>query len=147
MEHCRPLAVWAIVIPNRSRGIAAAVRKLTEGWHTTYTGYAVSSVAPWLAGLLWPVPWAFLKAAPHGKDGPSLSHAKVYRKALGDQKFFHGDALGPLDVTLYASLACFADGLGSPQAAEALDHGDGGLRRWYDSVAEQYVKVVGAKLY
>ena len=121
-------------------GIAGAVKHVTSAWRSK----TASAVVSYSAGLLWPVPYLMLKFAPMGKDGDSLTHAKVYRKALGDDAFFHGKAPGPLDISLYGSLACFL-ALGSPYANAALDRAD--LRAWYDRTEKAYLEVVGAPLF
>lgn len=121
-------------------GIVNATKHVTSAWRSK----TASALVSFSAGLIWPVPYLLLKLAPHGKDGDSLTHAKVYRKALGDDPFFHGKAPGPLDISLYGSLACFL-ALGSPYANAALDRAD--LRAWYDRTEKVYLEAVGAPLF
>ena len=112
-------------------GIVGAVKAVTaanKSW-----SYAVfKPVLPYLAGLAFPLPKMVLgRSTPHGKDGTSLEHGAVYRAALGEQKYFHGEAIGPVDLSLYGTLACFLF-LQSPSAHAMLNSCD--LRAWYDRV-------------
>jgi len=127
-------------------GLYCAARALTAGWTST-AGRVAAAALPYVAATGWPLGWAAfsLGGMPHGADGDSLTHAKVYRKALGDDAFFHGPEPGALDVTLYASLATFVDYLQAPAAAAALD--ESGLRRWYHAVEEKLVRVAGKRLH
>lgn len=90
-----------------------------------------------LRAQAWPLPWAAFRllGLPHGRDGPSGVHGRTFRKALGDAKFFHGDAPGPLDITMYGSLACFL-ALGSPPTRAVLDECD--LAAWYERTERAY---------
>jgi len=113
-------------------GIAEATRALTADWgKTSYVAALIKPVLPYAAGLIFPLPMLALSRAPHGKDGPSLAHGKVYQEALGKGPFFHGEQLGLLDLSLYGTFACFLS-LRSPPAAAVLDQC--GLRAWYERV-------------
>jgi len=127
-------------------GIFCAVQSLTAG-STTYAGAVAHAIVPYLAAPAWPLGWAAFRFGPmkHGADGDSLKHAQTFRRALGDAPFFHGDAPGALDITLYASIAAFVDFMNAPAARAALDRG--GLRRWYHAVEEKYVKKMGKRLH
>jgi len=118
-------------------GIVNAVSYGISGWGSTYTGYLVKPFLPYVAGFLAPLPRLAMRFMPHGRDGPSISHAKVYREALGAEPYFHGTAPGPLDISLYGGIKCFVL-FGSPSAAAMLD--EGGLREWYTRCDELYTK-------
>ena len=109
-------------------GIAAAVSALTRHWKSPLKG-----LLPYVAGTIMPVTWMLSTRMPHGRDGSSLEHGRVYREALGQQTFFHGDSVGPLDLSLYGTFACFLN-LGSPHANAVLDQCE--LRQWYERVDE-----------
>jgi len=122
-------------------GIANATRVVTSTW-SSWAFAPVKPVLPYLAGLIAPVPMLIFSrgAMPHGKDGPSITHGHAFRAALGTRAFFHGEEIGPLDLSLYGSLACFL-WLEAPAAAAVLDRCD--LRRWYER-CDAKVKAVRA---
>ena len=101
---------------------------MTSDWNS-WTFAPMKPVLPYLAGFLSPLPKLIFMRAPHGKDGSSLEHGKVYQEALGESKYFHGEKLGPLDLSLFGTFACFLY-LGSPQANQVLD--ECRLRKWYE---------------
>ena len=63
--------------------------------------------------------------------GATALGARRASAALGEQKYFHGEAIGPVDLSLYGTLACFLF-LQSPSAHAMLNSCD--LRAWYDRV-------------
>ena len=120
-------------------GISCAVRTLTSRWNS-YSYALLKPVVPYAAALLVaPLGKLLAMRMPHGKDGPSLEHGRVYREALGANPFFHGEELGPLDLSLYGTFACFLEVLGAPAAVEVLDTCD--LRSWYER-CDQRVKAI-----
>jgi len=118
-------------------GIKAATGALISEWRW----YNPLKLAlPWAAGVA-ALPASLLFARmPHGKDGDSRTHGAAYRKALGEHKFFHGDAIGPLDLSVYATLAAFIKLFRTPTAIAVLDDCD--LRAWYER-CEAAVKADG----
>lgn len=109
-------------------GLRNAVRELTKDANSW--AYALlKPVVPYAVGLIFPLALVAFRRLPHGKDGTSLEHGKVYQQALGDAKFFHGEELGPLDLSLYGTFACFEGAFASPAATAVLD--ECGLREWY----------------
>jgi len=110
-----------------------ATRVVTADWNS-YSYMALKPVVPYMLGALSPLLRLALSRAPHGKDGGSLEHGRLFRQALGDAKFFHGERVGPLDLSLYGTLACFA-WLKSPPCLRVLAECD--LQAWFDRVDEQ----------
>ena len=131
-------------------GIVGAVRsglKLMGPSEETRLGYAFSYVAPIVPyglGLIWPLPWLVKLAgiAPHGKDGPALEHGKKWRDALGSQKYFHGETLGPLDLSLYGTMKTFLQ-MHSPVADAVLE--ECGLAYWYARVDAAFDPAFGGR--
>ena len=59
----------------------------------------------------------------------TISWASCVRKALGDSPYFHGDTIGPLDLSLFGTLKSFVH-MRSPPASAVLNQC--GLRAWYE---------------
>jgi len=110
-------------------GIVSAARTLTNGWNS-WSYMPLKPFLPYAAGFLAPLGLLAFRNMPHGKDGDSLEHGRAYRDALGKSAFFHGEQIGPLDLSLYGTFACFIKALGAPQAHAVLDKCD--LRAWYE---------------
>jgi hypothetical protein len=68
---------------------------------------------------------------PLRKLDSSVAYGRQFKAALGAQAFFHGDAIGPLDLSLYGVLAMFV-WCETPAATAVLD--GAGLRAWYGRV-------------
>ena len=110
-------------------GIVCASSSFMASWSTT-TGKLARPVLPYVLGLVAPLPWALFKfVAPHGRDGTSMEFGKRYQAALGDKKYFSGEAIGPLDLSLYGTFKCFGY-FNSPPAAAVLK--ECGLKEWYE---------------
>ena len=110
-------------------GIVGAARALTATW-TSRSGSLVKPWLPYAAGLFWPVGWAVVgRVTPHGRDGSSIESGHKFRKALGDSPYFHGDTIGPLDLSLFGTLKSFVH-MRSPPASAVLNQC--GLRAWYE---------------
>ena len=115
-------------------GIVAATRELTSSWRS-WSFSLIKPVLPFVAGaVVLPLGTLAAMRMPHGKDGPSLEHGRAFREALGEQPFFHGASLGPLDLSLYGTMACFIKMFAAPQAHAVLDTCD--LRAWYERCDE-----------
>ena len=122
-------------------GLVGAVRAQAQLLGLTGLLYAAACVLSLYAGLLVVVtkPLKLLVDAtgrsvvPFRRLEPSAVFAERYRAALGDAPFFHGGQIGPLDLSLYGTLACF-EYMRSPYSASALDAS--GLRPWYVRVDE-----------
>jgi len=112
-------------------GIVATTSALTSDW-TSWRYALFKPFAPYAAGLLFPLLRLFFTRLPHGRHGTSLEHGRVYQEALGSKSFFHGDHVGPLDLSLYGTFACFTGKFQSPHSDAVL--AQCGLREWYERV-------------
>ena len=114
------------------RGIVRATWAMTANWTGTLSTYLVRPWMPYAVGLLsLPAFALFSTVAPHGKHGSSLHFGAKFRAALGEQAFFHGAKVGPLDLSLYGTLKTFVT-MDSPYAIAVLDKCE--LRAWFERV-------------
>lgn len=104
-----------------------------DGWKRT--------LAEFLAPLLGAVVGQLFKSRYPGYELPSSRYGVEFRKALAGRPFFHGEAPGPVDLSLYGTYASLSK-TGCNTSAKFLE--ESGLNEWHQRMVEAVDGVVKA---